>query len=225
MTKLTDTQLMMLSAGAQRDDRGIELPVNLKGGVARKVVDKLRDAGFIEEVRARGTLPVWRRAEDNQPMALRITKRGMKAISVEDDETPAEAAAQAQAPDGDHDPSKARPSKSGRQARASGSPGGGSTKPGARHQHEPKALTDRPPHRGRPESKQALVIAALRAPTGATIAAIMAVTGWQQHSVRGFFAGAVRRKLGLTLTSQKENGDRVYRILDDCSTDADRATA
>jgi hypothetical protein len=57
------------------------------------------------------------------------------------------------------------------------------------------------------------VIELLRRPDGATIAAVMAMTGWQQHSVRGFFAGAVRKKLGLTLVSGKVGDDRVYRIV------------
>lgn len=52
----------------------------------------------------------------------------------------------------------------------------------------------------------------LRAPTGTTIAAIMKATGWQQHSVRGFFAGTVRKKLKLDLTSEKVDGGRRYRI-------------
>ena len=61
-------------------------------------------------------------------------------------------------------------------------------------------------------SKQARVIAMLQSPTGTTIAAIMKATGWQQHSVRGFLAGVVRRRLKLTLASKKVNGNRIYQI-------------
>ena len=61
-------------------------------------------------------------------------------------------------------------------------------------------------------TKQGAVLALLRQPAGATIAAMMKATGWQQHSVRGFLAGVVRKRLKLKLGSKKVDGDRVYRI-------------
>jgi hypothetical protein len=82
--KLTDTQLVLLSAASQREDRAIELPANLKGGAAHKVVGKLLADGLVEEIRATGDLPVWRRDDTEGPFALRITKRGLSAIQVED---------------------------------------------------------------------------------------------------------------------------------------------
>src|SRR5262249_51914709 len=63
-----------------------------------------------------------------------------------------------------------------------------------------------------PGSKRARVIAMLKSPAGATINAVMKVTGWQQHSVRGFLAGVVRKRLKLKLGSKKVDGKRVYQI-------------
>jgi hypothetical protein len=65
-----------------------------------------------------------------------------------------------------------------------------------------------------PKTKQARAIAMLRAPAGATIAALMTVTNWQPHSVRGFLAGVVRKKLSLNLVSEQTDKGRVYHIRD-----------
>jgi hypothetical protein len=67
--------------------------------------------------------------------------------------------------------------------------------------------------RTRADSKQALVIALLQRPEGATIAQIMEATQWQQHTVRGTLAGSLKKRLGLIITSTKVvGGQRVYRI-------------
>ena len=73
--------------------------------------------------------------------------------------------------------------------------------------------------KARTGTKNAQVLAMLQDRAGTTIAAIMAATGWQQHSVRGFLAGVVRKRLGLNLISEPGEGGRVYRIVD---TPADR---
>ena len=85
---------------------------------------------------------------------------------------------------------------------------------------KPKRGTQPQPHPSsakqteRTETKQARILAMLRAPSGVTIDAMMHATGWQQHSVRGFLAGVVRKKLGFNLVSAATEGGRFYRITD-----------
>ena len=124
MARLADTQLVILSAASQREDRGVELPENVAGKAAGKIVDKLirenawsfffpqraqclantcvlapptrrrhcrpddcaarrliRLPGLLEEVRASGSLPVWRRDDESGAIALRITGAGLAATS------------------------------------------------------------------------------------------------------------------------------------------------
>lgn len=195
MTKLSDTQLVILSATAQREDRNVlPLPGSLRGGAATKVVGALLKRGLIVETatdsqtKADAALNrIWRNDEDGRAILLHITEAGLATIGVElesgdsaptcDDETPSAETPQ-DTPAGDDRAPKARTPRAG--------------------------------------TKQAKLIEMLRADGGTTIDEIVAATGWQPHTVRGAFAGALKKKLGLEVTSEKVEGrGRVYSLTRD----------
>jgi hypothetical protein len=87
--KFTDTQHLMLSVAARREDRILAMPPNLKGGAAQKVAAKLIAAGLVKEVKAKTGAPVWRRdSETGLSYALKLTAAGLKASAIDNAETP-----------------------------------------------------------------------------------------------------------------------------------------
>jgi len=180
MTKLTDTQLTVLTAASRREDGAIlPLPKNLKGGAATKVVDALIRKGFAERI-AEGS--------STGDEVLKITREGLAAINIS-------------------------PNKG---AQAAGV--GRSTEPAPSIRRKAKKAASAPegpkePRKPREGTKQAVLIDMLCREEGATIAQVVEATGWQRHTVRGAISGALKKKLGLTVTSEKiEGGERVYRI-------------
>jgi hypothetical protein len=206
MTRLSDTQLVILSAAAQRDDLSVlPLPdsLTLKGGALNKVMDSLRNRGLIRVL-----------GDDGGPERVVITSEGMAAIGVEADDdttdgatpadtapTPAEpgnagdAAAPVSEAHGGQKRAKAGPAR-GRKARATAR----ATSEAERADTRADAAATRTPRAG---TKQAQMIELLKRPEGATVEQIAAATGWQHHTIRGAISGALKKKLGLTVEATR----------------------
>ncbi len=187
MTKLTDTQLVVLGAASTRDDGSLlPLPKSLKGGAADKVIAALIRKGLAERI------------VDDRPAIddlVRITRAGLRAINADPDEDDDEAET---APDTPNDKTAAV-AAAGPEAPATSADG---AKTAATKSRKTRAGT-----------KQAALIAMLRRPEGATIDEIRRETGWLAHTVRGVLSGALKKKLGLTINSEKVKGrGRTYRI-------------
>lgn len=178
MPKLTDTQSLILTAGAQRPrNLALPLPKGLVGAAAKMAVGKMIDSGWLQEVEAniRRSDPLWREKGDGFGTTLVVTDEGLLAIGIDPVVVQTMAAIRVRA-------------KAGSEV-------------------EPKA----PGPRG--GTKQAHLIEMLRRPEGATLGEITVATQWLSHTARAVISSALRKKLGLSVTSVKE-GSRgmVYRI-------------
>jgi hypothetical protein len=192
MPKFTDSQLVILSAAARRQD-GVVLPlpkllkVNKAG--ATTVLKSLLKKGLVTERPAAADAAHWRETRAGGRRALAITDAGLQAIGVDVDRKTSK-----QSPS-TRPPPKKRSRRAERKLSAS-RPGGRTSPPAVR-----------------PGTKQALLIDLLKRKKGATIEAIVAATGWQAHSVRGAISGTLKKKLGLAVISERVgDGSRVYRI-------------
>ena len=205
--KLTDTQLVMLSAAAQRDDRCLVAPPNLKGGAAQKVAAKLIAAGLVKEIKAKAGMPIWRRDEPaGQPHALKLTAAGAKAIVIDESLATQEAGEEVS---GHHSvvPTNAlRAQQTSLDASANDSAPSAASRPAA-----PRSGT-----------KIAMVIALLQRDTGATLDELIAATGWLPHTARAALTGL--RKRGYAVALERSNAEResTYRIgMDHAATGGD----
>jgi hypothetical protein len=202
MPRLTDTQLVILSSAAKRDDGAVlPLPKSLKvrGGPATSILKGLLKHGLVAEQPAPQGVPLWREAEDGPRLTLIITDAGRAALGVESDE-------------------QARPQPEAAAARSAQRQRRSSTKPKpatkAKSQPKLKAGATASPAAARAGTKQALLLDLLQRKQGATIAEAAKATGWQAHSVRGAISGTLKKKLGLRVDSAKvDNRGRVYRII------------
>lgn len=186
MTKLTDSQLIVLSAAAARDDGLAVAPAKMNKAGAAKVGSSLLARKLMREVKAKPGMPVWREDGEGRSIGLMITNAGRRAIGVEED-------------DGDGDV--------GRDRRRNGA------KAAAREpkqQAERRGLEIEQMQNPRAGSKQALVISMLSRRSGATLDALVEATGWLPHTTRAALTGL--RKKGFSIERAREKDASVYRI-------------
>jgi hypothetical protein len=192
--KLTDTQLVMLSVAAQRDDRCLVAPQNLKGGAWQKVAAKLVDAGLAKEIKAKSGAPVWRQDEQTgQSFALKLTVAGARAIAI-DDSTASDATREGSG----ERVQVAAPNSEIVQPAIAEVPAAGAPSPSA-----PRGGT-----------KLARVLESLQRQQGATLDELVLTTGWLKHTTRAALTGL--RKRGYTVTidrSDKEWGSTYWARL------------
>jgi len=206
MPKLSDRQLVILSAAAQNGGAVLPLPksLTLNKAAATSVLKGLAKRGLVDERPAGHGAEVWRQAKDGHRTTLLITETGLAAIGIEPEGGSAEPSAA----------TKPRPkTRGGRSTRKSTEAKPTGKTPPARRQASAVKPKDKAATAGRPGTKQALLIELLARKSGATIAETVQATGWQPHSVRGAISGTLKKKLGLTVTSTVVEGrGRVYRI-------------
>jgi Protein of unknown function (DUF3489) len=216
--KLSDTQLVLLSAAAQRNDHCLTSTPKLKGGAARNVAEKLIAAGLVEEIKAKAGTPIWRRDEETaQSFALRLTAAGLKAIAVDDaaiEEQPGEPTFTNSEPPHSIEGSLVIVERelSGRDESEAVTTSSGVIREGVT------------PSIPRPGSKLMEVIELLRRDHGATIDELIGATDWLPHTTRAALTGL--RKRGYSITRDRSDGATRYAIrTSNLSSDAPNANA
>ncbi|CAA7619723.1 DUF3489 domain-containing protein [Magnetospirillum sp. SS-4] len=200
MTQLSDTQAVILSAACSREG-GFLLPItaSLKGGAVNMVLNSLIKKELAEEIPAEPGMPVWREDEDGTPFTLRATPAAYTALGMVADTGADSGPEEEPATDMADQPETA--------------PLGAQAPNCSMAAEPPEADGANTPRKTRQGTKQEALIAMLKRPEGASIDEIAAEFGWANHTIRGAIAGALKKKLGLTITSEKLSGrGRTYRI-------------
>jgi uncharacterized protein DUF3489 len=207
--KLSDAQLVLLSAAAQRDDRCLALTPAAKGRVAGRVIEKLIAGGLVREVMAKARAPVWRRDDENaRSYALKLTATGLKAIAVDQDERQ-EAAEELNSTRGVNR-SNAAPTTLRKEQGRRTDVGHGRDAEELRVRRD-GSLTETPPAVPRAGSKLAEVIDLLSRDQGATIGELMAATHWLPHTTRAALTSL--RKRGYEIERLRSDQVTRYRVL------------